>query len=60
MKTSLENAFIEVSLPFVGCPKSSFSRLFMMHMVTMYEVALCRNPTLGECEDETHVPKVGT
>jgi len=20
----------------------------------------CRNPTLGECEDETHAPKVGT
>jgi hypothetical protein len=22
--------------------------------------SLCRNPTLGECEDETHTPKVGT
>jgi hypothetical protein len=24
------------------------------------EVYMCRNPTLRECEDETHIPKMGT
>jgi hypothetical protein len=26
----------------------------------LVDVTKCRNPTLKECEDETHIPKMGT
>jgi hypothetical protein len=25
----------------------------------LFLLAICRNPTLGKCEDETHIPKSG-
>jgi hypothetical protein len=39
----------EHSLPVVG-----------LMCVVLLDECLCRNPTLKECEDDTHTPKMGT
>jgi hypothetical protein len=36
-----------------------YGELFF-YFSSLFNLSLCRNPTLKECEDDTHIPEMGT
>jgi len=47
-------------MKWLSYPRSLDSILALHFLQGGYILTFCRNPTLRECEDETHTPEMGT